>query len=103
MGTDTPYLIGMAATNGGTVINDKTGTINIDASYGQPFYADASSTVINYGQVCFGDNCQNSEEYNPTDEYVSSAYFDGLIADTGETVDLAKTLLLWAMWAITAP
>lgn len=80
----------MAATNGGTVINDKTGTINIDASYGQPFYADASSTVINYGQVCFGDNCQNSEEYNPTDEYVSSAYFDGLIADTGETVDLAK-------------
>uniref|UniRef100_UPI001BD2D7AB BigA/YdbA N-terminal beta-barrel domain-containing protein n=1 Tax=Citrobacter portucalensis TaxID=1639133 RepID=UPI001BD2D7AB len=90
VGTDTPYLIGMAATNGGTVINDKTGTINIDASYGQPFYADASSTVINYGQVCFGDNCQNSEEYNPTDEYVSSAYFDGLIADTGETVDLAK-------------
>ncbi|MEL6005902.1 autotransporter adhesin BigA [Citrobacter portucalensis] len=83
-------LVGMAALNGGTVINDTSGTINIEADYGKPFFADASSTVINYGQVCIGGDCQNSEEYNPTDEYISDAYFDGLIADTGETVDLAK-------------
>ncbi|MFA9601755.1 autotransporter adhesin BigA [Citrobacter portucalensis] len=87
-------LVGMAAFNGGTVINDTSGTINIEADYGKPFFADASSAVINYGQVCIGGDCQNSAEYNPTDEYISNAYFDGLIADTGETVDLAKNTVI---------
>ncbi|EBX1352807.1 autotransporter adhesin BigA [Salmonella enterica subsp. enterica serovar Okatie] len=88
--TEDNQLVGMAALNGGTVVNDTTGTINIDADYGKPFFADSSSLVINYGTICILDNCQDSETYNPTDSYVSLAYFDGIIADTDETVALAK-------------
>ena len=51
VGTDTPMLIGMAATAGGMAINDATGVINIDASYGQAFYADKGSYIINNGQI----------------------------------------------------
>nr|EIP1107847.1 autotransporter adhesin BigA [Citrobacter freundii] len=88
--TDDNQLVGMAALNGGTVVNDTTGTINIDVDYGKPFFADSNSLVINYGTICMLDNCQDSETYNPTDSYVSLAYFDGIIADTNETVSLAK-------------
>ncbi|WP_139767194.1 hypothetical protein, partial [Salmonella enterica] len=77
-------LVGMAALSGGTVINDTSGIINIDADYGQPFLTDGSGLIINYGQVCFGDDCQNSEEYNPTNGDVSIPYTDGAtIADAG--------------------
>lgn len=88
--TDVNQLVGMVALKGGTVINDTTGTININADYGKPFYADDSSLVINYGIICIADNCQNSDQYNPTDDYVSLPYFDGLIADTNETVTLTN-------------
>ncbi|EBB0695155.1 autotransporter domain-containing protein [Salmonella enterica] len=82
-------LVGMAALNGGTVINDTSGTINIDADYGQPFLTDSSSLIINYGQVCFGDDCQSSEEYNPTNSDVSIPYADGAtIADAGTSTTL---------------
>ncbi len=39
----------MAALSGGTVINDTSGIINIDADYGQPFLTDGSGLIINYG------------------------------------------------------
>ena len=91
---ETNQLVGMAAFFGGTVVNDSTGVINIDADYGQPFYADASSTVVNYGTVCIGDDCQNSESYNPTDDYISLVYDDEAIANVGEAVDLYKNALI---------
>ena len=87
-------LVGMAALNGGTVINDTTGTINIEADYGKPFLTDANSLVINYGMVCIGDDCQDSAEYNPTDESISRIYSDALIADTDETVSLPKNAII---------
>ncbi|EEG3114974.1 autotransporter domain-containing protein [Salmonella enterica subsp. enterica serovar Chester] len=84
---DDNQLVGMAALNGGTVINDTTGTINIDASYGKPFLADNNSSVINYGTVCFDSNCQSSDQYNPTDSNVSLAFADGdVITAAGETL-----------------
>ncbi|OZT97006.1 autotransporter domain-containing protein [Salmonella enterica] len=80
-------LVGMAALNGGVVINDTTGTINIDADYGQPFLTDSSSTVVNYGTVCYDSACQNSDEYNPTDSNVSLSFRDGdEITAEGETL-----------------
>ncbi|ECI4149445.1 autotransporter adhesin BigA [Salmonella enterica] len=84
--TDENQLVGMAALNGGTVINDTTGTINIDADFGKPFLADSSSLVVNYGTICIQDNCQNSDEYNPTDSNVADAFRDGdVITAEGET------------------
>ncbi|ECC3484247.1 autotransporter domain-containing protein [Salmonella enterica subsp. enterica] len=84
--TDENQLVGMAALNGGTVINDTTGTINIDADFGKPFLADSSSLVINYGTICIKDNCQNSDEYNPTDSSVVDVFRDGdIITVEGET------------------
>ncbi|EAB2172579.1 autotransporter domain-containing protein [Salmonella enterica subsp. enterica serovar Ealing] len=80
-------LVGMAALNGGVVINDTTGIINIDAAYGQPFLTDSSSTVVNYGTVCYDSACQNSDEYNPTDSNVSLSFRDGdEITAEGETL-----------------
>ncbi|MDR7957897.1 autotransporter adhesin BigA [Salmonella enterica subsp. enterica serovar Gatineau] len=80
-------LVGMAALNGGVVINDTTGIINIDADYGQPFLTDSSSTVVNYGTVCYDSACQNSDEYNPTDSNVSLSFSDGdEITAEGETL-----------------
>ncbi|WP_425424856.1 autotransporter adhesin BigA [Salmonella enterica] len=80
-------LVGMAALNGGVVINDTTGIINIDADYGQPFLTDSSSTVVNYGTVCYDSACQNSDEYNPTDSNVSLSFRDGdEITAEGETL-----------------
>ncbi len=78
---------GMMALNGGTVINDTSGIINIDADYGQPFLTDGSSTVVNYGTVCYDSACQNSDEYNPTDSNVSLSFRDGdEITAEGETL-----------------
>ncbi|EEG3118296.1 autotransporter domain-containing protein, partial [Salmonella enterica subsp. enterica] len=86
-GTDPNQLVGMAALNGGIVINDTSGKINIDADYGKPFLTDSNSTVINYGIVCFDNNCQNSDQYNPTDSSVSLAFADGdVITAEGETL-----------------
>ncbi|EDW2198246.1 autotransporter domain-containing protein, partial [Salmonella enterica subsp. enterica] len=86
-GTDPNQLVGMAALNGGTVINDTTGEINIDADYGKPFLTDGKSLIINYGTVCFGDDCQDSDQYNPTDSNVSLAFADGdVITAEGETL-----------------
>ncbi|WP_439126534.1 autotransporter adhesin BigA [Salmonella enterica] len=80
-------LVGMAAFSGGTVINDTSGIINIDADYGQPFLTDGSSTVVNYGTVCYDSACQNSDEYNPTDSNVSLSFRDGdEITAEGETL-----------------
>ncbi|EAZ8648828.1 autotransporter domain-containing protein [Salmonella enterica] len=92
--TDDNQLVGMAALNGGTVINDTTGTINIDASYGKPFYADDSSIVVNYGTICVADSCQNSSQYNPTDPMVSFAYNDGLLSAYGENIKLNNNILI---------
>ncbi|EBA8505972.1 autotransporter domain-containing protein [Salmonella enterica subsp. enterica serovar Oranienburg] len=92
--TDDNQLVGMAALNGGTVINDTTGTINIDASYGKPFYADDSSIVVNYGTICVADSCQNSSQYNPTDPMVSFAYNDGLLSAYGENINLNNNILI---------
>ncbi|WP_411562831.1 autotransporter adhesin BigA, partial [Salmonella enterica] len=80
-------LVGMAALSGGVVINDTSGIINIDADYGQPFLTDSSSTVVNYGTVCYDSACQNSDEYNPTDSNVSLSFSDGdEITAKGETL-----------------
>ncbi|EDQ6562633.1 autotransporter adhesin BigA [Salmonella enterica subsp. houtenae] len=84
--TKSNQLVGMAALNGGMVVNDTSGTINIEADYGKPFYADSSSVVVNYGQICIGGECQDSDEYNPTDSYVIDAFRDsGVITAEGET------------------
>ncbi|WP_423061354.1 autotransporter adhesin BigA [Citrobacter portucalensis] len=93
--TDENQLVGMAALNGGTVINDTNGTINIVADYGKPFLTDANSLVINYGTVCFGNDCQDSEKYNPTDSNVSIAYTDGdTIASTGTSTTLENKAVI---------
>lgn len=85
--TGSNQLVGMVALSGGTVINDTAGIINIDADYGKPFYSDSSSTIVNYGTVCFDDDCQDSAEYNPSDSYVSAAFEDGdVITAEGETL-----------------
>ncbi|GAS31723.1 hypothetical protein NGUA31_01013 [Salmonella enterica] len=85
--TDENQLVGMAALNGGLVINDTSGTINIEAAYGKPFLTDSSSNIVNYGTVCFGDDCQDSDEYNPTDNNVSLSLLDGgVITAEGETL-----------------
>ncbi|MDI5805626.1 autotransporter adhesin BigA, partial [Salmonella enterica subsp. enterica serovar Kentucky] len=58
-----------------------------DADYGQPFLTDSSSTVVNYGTVCYDSACQNSDEYNPTDSNVSLSFRDGdEITAEGETL-----------------
>lgn len=88
-GTDPNQLVGMAALNGGTVVNDTTGKINIYADYGKPFLTDGNSLIVNYGTVCFGDDCQDSDEYNPTNSDVSIPYTDGAtLADTGTSTTL---------------
>ncbi|EAM9250277.1 autotransporter adhesin BigA [Salmonella enterica] len=88
-GTDPNQLVGMAALNGGTVVNDTTGKINIYADYGKPFLTDGNSLIVNYGTVCFGDDCQDSDEYNPTNSDVSIPYTDGAtIADAGTSTAL---------------
>lgn len=92
--TDDNQLVGMVALKGGIVINDTTGTININASYGKPFYADNSSYVINYGKICVADSCQNSSQYNPTDPLISLAYKDGLLSADGENITLNNNVLI---------
>ncbi|EJL3584687.1 autotransporter adhesin BigA [Salmonella enterica subsp. enterica serovar Vejle] len=88
-------LVGMAALNGGVVINDTSGIINIDADYGQPFLTDGNSLIVNYGTVCFGDDCQDSDEYNPTNSDVSIPYADGAtIADAGTSTTLENNAVV---------
>ncbi|HEC7696980.1 TPA: autotransporter adhesin BigA, partial [Salmonella enterica subsp. enterica serovar Kivu] len=94
-GTDPNQLVGMAALNGGTVVNDTTGKINIDADYGKPFLTDGNSLIVNYGTVCFGDDCQDSDEYNPTNSDVSIPYTDGAtIADAGTSTTLGNKAIV---------
>ncbi|MEI9481267.1 autotransporter adhesin BigA [Enterobacter cancerogenus] len=87
-------LVGMAAFGDGKVINDTTGIININADYGQPFYAEDNSLIINYGTICMMGNCQDSATYNPTDNYVNPAYSNETLAHTGETITLAKSAVI---------
>ncbi|ECF6072813.1 autotransporter adhesin BigA [Salmonella enterica subsp. houtenae] len=78
-------LVGMAAFYNGVAINDTMGVINIDAAFGQPFYSSNGGTIINYGQICFGEVCQNSDEYD--DKYLSLSLKDGdVITEAGETL-----------------
>ncbi|EGF0025079.1 autotransporter adhesin BigA [Salmonella enterica] len=94
-GTDPNQLVGMAALNGGTVVNDTTGKINIYADYGKPFLTDGNSLIVNYGTVCFGDDCQDSDEYNPTNSDVSIPYTDGAtIADAGTSTTLGNKAIV---------
>ncbi|HAS9358214.1 TPA: autotransporter adhesin BigA, partial [Salmonella enterica subsp. enterica serovar Veneziana] len=94
-GTDPNQLVGMAALNGGTVVNDTTGKINIYADYGKPFLTDGNSLIVNYGTVCFGDDCQDSDEYNPTSSDVSIPYTDGAtIADAGTSTTLGNKAIV---------
>ncbi|ECG5019354.1 TPA: autotransporter adhesin BigA [Salmonella enterica] len=94
-GTDPNQLVGMAALNGGTVVNDTTGKINIYADYGKPFLTDGNSLIVNYGTVCFGDDCQDSDEYNPTNSDVSIPYTDGAtIADAGTSITLGNKAIV---------
>ncbi len=45
--------------------------------------------------VCFGDDCQNSEEYNPTNGDVSIPYMDGAtIADAGTSTTLENNAVV---------
>jgi putative surface-exposed virulence protein len=44
-------LTAMGAMEGGVAINDESGVININADYGQAFYADGSSSVVNKGAI----------------------------------------------------
>ncbi|ELM1617573.1 autotransporter adhesin BigA [Salmonella enterica] len=83
-------LVGMGAYQGGIAINDTSGIININAADGMAFYADKDSRVVNYGTICITGDCQSSDEYNPTDDYVMGVYKDGLISAAGETVILDK-------------
>ncbi|KSB23443.1 hypothetical protein [Salmonella enterica] len=94
-GTDPNQLVGMAALNGGTVVNDTTGKINIYADYSKPFLTDGNSLIVNYGTVCFGDDCQDSDEYNPTNSDVSIPYTDGAtIADAGTSTTLGNKAIV---------
>lgn len=78
--------MGIAALNDGIVINDTTGTINVDANYGKPFLTDDKSTAANYGTVCYDSNCQDSDDHNLTDNNVSLIPADdGVITAVGET------------------
>ncbi|END1883149.1 autotransporter adhesin BigA [Escherichia albertii] len=80
-------LFGMGAYGDGVAINDKTGVINIDTDVGQAFYSDGTGTIINYGTICTFGVCQNPNEYNPTDQFVSLPYSGGdiLVADGAST------------------
>ncbi|MGG5839712.1 beta strand repeat-containing protein, partial [Huaxiibacter chinensis] len=87
-GTDENQLVGMVALNGGKVVNDETGIININANYGKPFYIDSSSSMVNYGTVCIGGDCQSapagggsSSSVNSTGSYTLSGYVVGTSAN----------------------
>lgn len=77
----------MGAYSDGVAINDKTGVINIDTDVGQAFYSDGTGAIINYGTICTFGVCQNPNEYNPTDQFVSLPYSGGdiLVADGAST------------------
>ncbi|ECF0190594.1 autotransporter adhesin BigA [Salmonella enterica subsp. enterica serovar London] len=64
-------LVGMAALNGGVVINDTTGVINIDADYGQAFLSDSSSYIINNGSINL-----NSSPMDETDSHMGGTPTD---------------------------
>lgn len=78
-------LVGMAAIGNGIAINDTNGVINIDAAFGQPFYSSNGGTIINYGTICFDEDCQSGDDYD--DKYVSLSLKDGdVITEAGETL-----------------
>lgn len=69
----------MVVFNGGIVVNDIIGKINIYVDYGKFFLIDGNSLIVNYGIVCFGDDCQDSDEYNLINSDVFIFYIDGVI------------------------
>ncbi len=66
----------MAALNGGVVINDTSGVINIDADYGQAFLSDSSSYIINNGSINLNgspmDDTDSHMGGTPTDKILDS-------------------------------
>ncbi|HDV2372349.1 TPA: autotransporter domain-containing protein [Escherichia coli] len=88
-------LIGMAAYNHGTAINDQSGIININAQNGQAFYSDGTGVIINYGTICTFGVCLQGNEYNNTDEFTSLIYTGGdALSNYGEVkkLDRAATI-----------
>ena len=82
-------LVGMAAYNYGSAINDTTGVINIDAEIGRAFYNDGTGVIVNYGTICTFGICKGSGEYNSTDSAVAALFNDGDILSTpDQTVTL---------------
>ncbi|AVH18405.1 autotransporter domain-containing protein [Enterobacter sp. SGAir0187] len=79
-------LVGMAALYGGVVINDTTGTINIDADYGQAFYTDGSGYIINNGAINLNGSPMDESDTHmgstPTDQVWLQA-----LAGSGESLD----------------
>lgn len=84
-------LIGMAAYNSGTAINDQTGVININADNGQAFYSTGNGVILNYGTICVNTNCLTGNDYNDTDSYTSILLTGGdVITAQSETQSLTK-------------
>ncbi|MCH0695462.1 autotransporter domain-containing protein [Escherichia coli] len=80
-------FVGIAVYDRGTAINDQTGVININAQNGKAFYNDGTGIIINYGTICTFGVCQQSDEYNPSDDNVSYIWKDGdIITQAGESL-----------------
>ncbi|ELQ4185618.1 autotransporter domain-containing protein [Escherichia coli] len=71
-------LVGMAVYKGGTAVNDRTGTININVDTGQAFYNDGTGTILNYGAINL-----NGSSMADTDPHMGA---------TAENVDLLSAL-----------
>lgn len=88
-------LIGMAAYDGGVVINDTTGVININADYGQAFYSEGNGIIINKGSINLDGSTMDPADPHmgskPTDKtLLDSAY--GSMSDT--TLDDAEGFIM---------
>lgn len=82
-------FVGMVVYNGGIVINDQIGVININVEIGQVFYNDGFGVIVNYGIICMFGICQDSVSYNLIDSVVSWGWDNGnVIIVEGEMLDL---------------
>lgn len=92
-GADTLY--GMVAINGGVIVNDAEGIININTDKGLAFYRDDSSYLFNNGTVNFNGESINADAPNfgsqtPFDDTWDKTYLtSGHIGNTGETLNLS--------------
>ncbi|EPB2022014.1 hypothetical protein ACRB90_004616 [Escherichia coli] len=95
-------LYGMAAINGGTAINAENGKIIITGAakdVAKPFYRDdnVNSLIINMGQICIGDDCENSENFNKKPEntdIVTSSFLGGVLTEKNKELTINNTGLL---------